>query len=187
MRPSKRLKLHGLFFYRVEPVSSAVDPLPIKFKTFGRNRVLKIEDGHGDFAESQQPPQLEQLQRLEPTAQLPQMQPPQRILMGIMGNLKLPNDGQPLIIDGNKFVELPGGQLSLVTLPTVIHGEDGEEIKLKTEISSFNLTSVEDELDKHENVSTSSTFHEGETVSFSAVQTSTTYTSADNFTFQTFH
>ncbi|XP_066260460.1 zinc finger protein 420-like [Euwallacea similis] len=174
--------------HRVEPVTSAVEPMPIKFKTFGKNRALKVEDQQNELQENQQQLQLEQpLQRLEPPPQLAPLQQPQRILMGIMGNLKLA-DGQSgqLIIDTNKLVELPGGQLSLMSLPTVI-GADGEEIKLKTEISSFNIAQVEEDLDKHEGVSTSSTFHEGETVNFSTVQSTTTYTSAESFTFQTFN
>ncbi|XP_076254107.1 uncharacterized protein LOC143192574 isoform X2 [Rhynchophorus ferrugineus] len=169
--------------HRVEPVTTAVEPMPIKFKTFGKNRPVKIED---DTLQQQlQQQQVEQT--IEQQPQLTHLQgQPQRILMGIMSNIKLPNDGQPLIIDGNKLVELPGGQLGLVTLPTVIQGANGEEIKLKTEIGSFNIAQV-DELDKNDIVSTSGTFHEGDSVTFSTVQTSTTYTSAENFTFQTFN
>lgn len=163
--------------------------MPIRFKTFGKTRMVKLEDQQGEsiMGGNQQQPQLQPLQRLDQQSHLAQLQQPQRILMGIMGNIKLQSDGQPLIIDSNKLVELPGGQLGLVTLPTVIQGADGEEIKLKTEIGSFNLSQVEDDLEKHEVVSTSSTFHEGDAVAFSTVQTSTTYTSAENFTFQTFN
>ncbi|XP_019757245.1 zinc finger protein 91 isoform X3 [Dendroctonus ponderosae] len=174
--------------HRVEPVTSSVEPMPIKFKTFGKNRMVKLEEPQAEPSENQQQPQVhQQLQRLEQQPQLAQLQQPQRILMGIMGNIKLQADGQPLIIDSNKIVELPGGQLGLVTLPTVIQGENGEEIKLKTEIGSYNMNQVEDDMDKHEVVSASNAFHEGETISFSTVQTATTYTSAENFTFQTFN
>lgn len=174
--------------HRVEPVTSVVEPMPIRFKTFGKNRMVKVEGGMQQ--EDQQLMQTQPEQILNHQPQLAELQPqPQRILMGIMGNIKLQNDGQPLIIDSNKLVELPGGQLGLVTLPTVIHGTDGEEIKLKTEIGNFNISQVDEDLDKNDVVSTASTF-EGDSVEFSTVQTQTTFPEDEedeNFTFQAFN
>ncbi|CAH1127829.1 unnamed protein product [Ceutorhynchus assimilis] len=179
--------------HRVEPVTSAVEPMPIKFKSFGKTRgMVKIEQQQGEplLLANQQPSILEQSLNSQQTHQLGELQQPQRILMGIMGNIKLQGEnGEPLILDGNtnKIVELPGGQLGLVSLPTVIQNADGEQIKLKTEIGNFNLGQVDEDLDKHEVSTSSVSYQDTDGVVFSTVQTGTTYSSAENFNFQTFN
>ncbi|XP_030765393.1 zinc finger protein 189-like [Sitophilus oryzae] len=169
--------------HRVEPVTTTVEPMPIKFKTFGKNRAVKLEDEAVQVQHLLQTQEIEQ--RVDAQSQLSQLQSqPQRILMGIMGDIKIQSEVQPLIIDCNKLVQIPGSALSLVTL----QGANGEEIKLKTEIGSFNLGQVNDGLDKHKVVTTSDTFDEGDAaVAFSTVQSSTTYTSAESFAYQTFN
>ncbi|XP_050307631.1 zinc finger protein 420-like [Anthonomus grandis grandis] len=177
--------------HRVEPVTTAVEPIPIKFKSFGKSRmvvnsVVKEEKPPSEQAISknllpQEVPLPEHMP--SPSLEGAQMQPPQRVLMGIMGNLKLATHGQGLVIDTNKLVELPGGQLGLVSLPAVVQGANGEEIKLKTEIAGFNLPQVEGSAAKHE-VSTSTNFHGSEAVSFSNVPT---FSTTETFTFQTFN
>ncbi|XP_060518898.1 zinc finger protein 84-like isoform X2 [Cylas formicarius] len=162
--------------HRVEPVTSAAEPMPIKFKTFGKPKAERdAEDIQKSGLSQSQSGNQDQV-------------PPQRILMGIMGNIKLPNEMQSIIIDNGKIVDLQGTSLGLVTLPSVIEGSNGEEVKLKTEIGGFNIAHVEEDPDKHEVMSTTSTYHEGsDSVSYSTVPTSTTYSEAETFAFQTFH
>lgn len=122
-----------------------------------------------------------------PTVTLTEVQslsvPPQRILMGIMGNIKLQNE--PLIIDSTKLVELH--TTGLMNLPSVIQTTNGEEIKLKSEVANFTIsqTSEGDIIEKQEEAA--GTFEDGVVIYSSVGHTSTTYTVSENFNFQNYH
>ncbi|KAJ8960781.1 hypothetical protein NQ318_020075 [Aromia moschata] len=133
--------------HRVEPVTPAHEPMPIRFKS------------HGKFKKEQEP--VEEMQAMADAAGAQQMveehagdeagqaqTQPQRILMGIMGNIKIQNEMQPLIIESTKLVELHNA--GLVNLPSVIQTTNGDEIKLKSEVATFNIAQCEEGLEKQE-------------------------------------
>lgn len=109
--------------------------------------------------------------------------PPQRILMGIMGNIKLQNE--PLLIDSTKLVELH--TTGLMNLPSVIQTANGEEIKLKSEVANFTITQcTEEDIEKQENEA-ATVFEDGAVIYSSVGHTSTTYTVSENFNFPNYH
>ena len=93
--PLWTLNVHVILFcYRVEPVTSKVEPMPIKFKSFGKARFVKQED---DATQSQAKMVNEQQQQHQQRLELESVPPsqgevhPPRILMGIMENIKFQN------------------------------------------------------------------------------------------------
>lgn len=131
----------------------------------------------------------EQAHPHHPTVTLTEVQglsvPPQRILMGIMGNIKLQNE--PLLIDSTKLVELHS--TGLMNLPSVIQTANGEEIKLKSEVANFTLTQCDDVdiIEKQEEEGAARVFEDGTVIYSSVGHTSTTYTVSENFNFHNYH
>lgn len=123
-----------------------------------------------------------------PTVTLTEVQslsvPPQRILMGIMGNIKLQNE--PLLIDSTKLVELH--TTGLMNLPSVIQTANGEEIKLKSEVANFTITQCgDDDIIEKQEEEAARAFEDGAVIYSSVGHTSTTYTVSENFNFQNYH
>ncbi|KAJ8920878.1 hypothetical protein NQ315_015671 [Exocentrus adspersus] len=168
--------------HRVEPVTPAHEPMPIRFKSHGKMKKEKevIETLVTD-PQNIQEAIIEEVTVTE-ASNIPTQ--PQRILMGIMGNIKIQNEIQPLIIDSSKLVELHTA--GVVNLPSVIQTTNGEEIKLKSEVSSFSISQCEENLDKHES-GASGTFQDSTVVYSSVGHTSTTFTTTENFNFQNYH
>ncbi|XP_023017036.1 uncharacterized protein isoform X2 [Leptinotarsa decemlineata] len=170
--------------HRVEPVTPAHEPMPIRFKV---HRALKKE-------EIPEPQNIIQPQTQTSTTEDVSIDEihhsihtePQRILMGIMGNIKIPGDEgvQPLIIDASKLAELHGA--GLVNLPSVIQTTNGDEIKLKSEVGSFTISHCESELEK-QGESAGNSYQDGVVIYSSVGHTSTTYTSTENFNYQNYH
>ncbi|CAG9865144.1 unnamed protein product [Phyllotreta striolata] len=168
--------------HRVEPVTPAHEPAPIRFKV---HRAMKKEQNileqAGLMASTSDGVNLGDVQQ-------PMQTEPQRILMGIMGNLKIPGGEpqvQPLLIDGAKLAELHNA--GLVNLPTVIQATtNGDEIKLKSEVNSYGMGQCDEEMEKQDDNASSS--YQDEVVIYSSVgHTSTTYTTSENYNFQNFH
>lgn len=136
----------------------------------------------------QEVPHEDQQHPHQPTVTLTDVQglsvPPQRILMGIMSNIKLQNE--PLLIDSSKLVELH--TTGLMNLPSVIQTANGEEIKLKSEVANFTLAQCDDDdiIEKQE-AAAARVFEDGTVIYSSVGHTSTTYTVSENFNFQNFH
>lgn len=110
--------------------------------------------------------------------------PPQRFLMGIMGNIKLQNE--PLLIDSTKLVELH--TTGLMNLPSVIQTANGEEIKLKSEVANFTITqSGDDDIIEKQEEDAARAFDDGAVIYSSVGHTSTTYTVSENYNFHNYH
>nr|CAH7748700.1 unnamed protein product [Callosobruchus chinensis] len=187
--------------HRVEPVTPAHEPAPIRFKSSrwaAEDRLggmKKEEDGSevGSRAEGQIMLQPQSGGEGAPAGTISvDIQPmqggqPQRILMGIMSNLKLQDEVQPLLIDGTKLVELH--QASLVNLNSVIQTNAGEEIKLKSEAGGggggggFAVTAP----DKQDDQEAAGASFQDATVIYSSEHTPTTYTTSEAFNFQNYH
>nr|CAI5839850.1 unnamed protein product [Callosobruchus analis] len=187
--------------HRVEPVTPAHEPAPIRFKSSrwaAEDRLggmKKEEDASEVGAKSEGQIMLQAQSGAEgapPGTISVDIQPmqggqPQRILMGIMSNLKLQNEVQPLLIDGTKLVELH--QASLVNLSTVIQTSAGEEIKLKSEAGGggggggFAVTAP----DKQDDPDVAGASFQDATVIYSSEHTPTTYTTSEAFNFQNYH
>lgn len=171
--------------HRVEPVTPAYEPIPIRFKSHGKMKKEKeIVETQVTESEMQQNIGLHPIEEVNVPEVSEIQNQPQRILMGIMGNIKIQNEIQPLIIDSTKLVELHNA--GLVNLPSVIQTTNGEEIKLKSEVSTFNISQCEENIEKHE-ASASGTFQDSTVVYSSVGHTSTTFTSSENFNFQNYH
>ncbi|CAH1984917.1 unnamed protein product [Acanthoscelides obtectus] len=187
--------------HRVEPVTPAHEPAPIRFKSSrwaAEDRLggMKKEDDASEVVSKSEGQLIMQSQpggeTGQPGALSVDIQPmqggqPQRILMGIMSNIKLQNEVQPLLIDGNKLVELH--QASLVNLSTVIQTSAGEEIKLKSEAGNggsgggYPVTVP----GKPEDTAEAGGSYQDAAVIYSGEHTPTTYTTSEAFNFQNYH
>lgn len=71
-------------------------------------------------------------------------------------------------------------------MPSVIQATNGDEIKLKSEVGSYGMPQCDDELEKPDD--NTGGFNQNDVVIYSSVgHTSTTYTSSENYNFQSFH
>lgn len=165
--------------HRVEPVTPAHEPMPIRFKV---HRTMKKEQNILEQA-GLMPTQASTSDGITMNNQVPAIQSePHRIVMGIMGNLKIPDATiQPLLIDGAKLAELHNA--GLVNLPSVIQTTNGDEIKLKSEVANYGMPQ---EIEKRDG-NTNSSYHDDVVIYSSVGHTSTTYTSSENFNFQSYH
>ncbi|KAJ8970681.1 hypothetical protein NQ317_012363 [Molorchus minor] len=115
--------------YRVEPVTPAHEPIPIKFKSHGRfKKEVDTTEEHQVIINNVQEVMEEQAIEQVTITEVTVPSEPQRILMGIMGNIKIQNNVQPLLIDSSKIVELHEAGL---VLPSVIQTADGAKSSLK--------------------------------------------------------
>ncbi|XP_057665944.1 zinc finger protein 420-like isoform X1 [Diorhabda carinulata] len=167
--------------HRVEPVTPAHEPMPIRFKV---HRTMKKEQNILEQA-GLMTTQASTSDGVTMNNQVQSIQSePHRIVMGIMGNLKIPGPDatiQPLLIDGAKLAELHNA--GLVNLPSVIQTTNGDEIKLKSEVANFGMPQ---EIEKRES-NTNNSYQDDVVIYSSVGHTSTTYTSSENFNFQNFH
>ncbi|KAG5885376.1 hypothetical protein JTB14_023763 [Gonioctena quinquepunctata] len=170
--------------HRVEPVTPAHEPMPIRFKV---HRMMKKEEPIGESSSANQIQTQTSGNESVSMDEMHTIPEPQRILMGIMGNIKIPGEEsvQPLIIDAAKLAELHGA--GLVNLPSVIQATNGDDIKLKSEVGSFTISHCEGDMEKQEGNPSAGGFDDGVVIYSSVGHTSTTYTTSENFSYQNYH
>ncbi|XP_050501833.1 zinc finger protein 852-like [Diabrotica virgifera virgifera] len=168
--------------HRVEPVTPAHEPMPIRFKV---HRTMKKEQNILEQAGLMPAQPSTSETNLQLNNQVASIQnEPHRIVMGIMGNLKIPGPDasiQPLLIDSAKLAELHNA--GLVNLPSVIQTANGDEIKLKSEVANFGMPQ---DMDKQDG-SNAGNAYQNDVIYSSVGHTSTTYTTSENYNFQSFH
>lgn len=175
--------------HRVEPVTAACEPMPIRFKTHGK--VKREEDKINSL--QIHPPMVATSSSTSADIQTHQASQQQAhsalvfdvVQLGLMGNLKLQSNVQPLVIDSSKLIELQNG--NLVPLASVIINEQSH-IKLE-DGRTQNLEKHSMKNDESDKKSTNQNDNSVTVAYANTVNTTTTSPptfTTDNFTFQTY-